>query len=1015
MSLRTGAPMRRGWTRWAALIAVAVAAVLTRSGPSAGAATVGGPELALSSGQSSYRPGAAVPLDVTVTNGASTACALASTADGSLLVTSASRNGAALIPAYSVAEYLDGATAPLDGHVSTVAPGRSVTFTVVPDAPGELQTQTPVLGESDLVTAWSLAATGSYRFTLAYQVSPSAGDGACAGESNRVTVAFRIGAATSRPWLIPVVAGAAAVLLIALLVLALRRRRRARGRRGSAGVVTVLTTTALAMAALTLVRASPASAAIVVDPGSGPASAGNAAAYDACAGLINKFDPSLLPGFDRPGISLTIHEAPWGLHTQTIYNSNSVTINWDPNFRGRLPGDSVPADPCASLYHELAHARDHLNGTLSNQECDDTGISDSEVLATIEENQYRAANGLDPRQTYGGHLLPSGTGDCTPPSSKLAKLIGGWINGDPHLKTFDGQRYDFQAVGEFTAVTSTAGDLTVQIRQAAFETSTTVAVSSAVAMNVSGTHLGFYLADGAIVVHRSGAADAVPAGKTALAGGATLDRVADPYNGDEYLVTWSDGTSVSVVRAGVYGLVVTIAPSASRAKTLSGLLGNFDGDPSNDLALPGAKPITATFGALYPAYADGWRVTAATSLFDYAPGTSTATFTDRSFPARPTAALSTTQRSAALGACTAAGVTNPVDLQDCELDVALTGSAAFAISAAELEQSSLSGPSGGTGAAPVSPSTGQTMTATVSAPNSVAHVTFTATAGQRLHVQVVSTTLPNQCGTLTVRGPDDNVLATGCTVPGDAVDGLLLPHSGEYTIYVDPGGGATGAITLTTTLSQDVVVSATIDGPAVTATIAEPGAQAQVSFAASAGQKVFVDVPDVSLPNQCPLELTSTVTDIVAEGCISNHAGYIDATVLPATGTYTVTIDPSGEFTGSVTVRVIADHDQHQQTTVGGPPVTLTVGQPGAVSDLTFSGTAGEKVDVTSAPSASLAHACDLQVVAPDQSLLNYLCTGGSAPSVGTVTVPKDGTYTLVLDPGATAVGSVDLSVAAGH
>ena len=1017
------------WARRSALLAAVLASgvgalVLASVPASAAAPSDSSPYLSVSTAHSSFRPGVSVPLNVTVSNRSSAACGLAGVADGSLLVTSATRNGVSLVPSNTDAEYLDGASGVIAGHFTTVAPGRSVTFASVGAAPGTIEEQSPVSGGSQLITSWSIATAGTYRFSLAYEVSPLAGDKACSGESNPVAVAFRIGAPRSRQWLIVGIGVGVGVALLVLLIgsFLVRRRNRIRRRRslGSAGAITVVIALGIATVALPVLRAAPAFALTGFNPGTGSDSSSNTADFSTCVGRINKFDPSLFPSFNRPGVSLTINAGPYGLGTRTTWGSASpdTTVWWDPNYRDQF-ADGVIADPCASLFHELTHARDHDNGTLSKVECDGTGIEDDEVFATLAENSYRKANGLLPRESYGPDALPSSMAACTPPPSLLTK-IKAWINGDPHVMTFDGQHYDFQAVGEFTAVTSATGDLTVQVRQAAFQSSRTVAVNSALAMNVSGTRLGFYLADGVIDVHRDGAAAGVAAGTTALTGGATLEQISDPNHGAEYVVTWADGTTVSVWRASVYGLVVTIAPSPNRAKTLSGLLGNFDGDPKNDVELPGGKVITPTFASLYPAYADAWRVTSATSLFDYASGTNTTTFTDRSFPSKPVTAggLTSAQRNSALMACTIAGVTDPTDLADCELDVALTGSVAFAISAGDIAQSRFPGPAtpavGSSGSSPPASSAGQTTTATVSPPNTVAHVRFTGTRGQRVHVQVLSTTLPTQCGVVALHGPDDNVLATGCTKPGDAIDGFLLPSNGEYDIYVDPTGGAVGQITLDVSLSQDQIVATTIGGSPVTATIAAPGDQAQITFPGTAGQKIFVNATDVSLPDQCALQLAGPTDYQLALGCIANKSGYIDGTVLPTTGTYTMTLDPAGESTGSATVTVIEDHDQHLQTTVGGSAVTATVAQPGAVSDVTFPGTAGETIAVKGSASTQ-PHQCDISVVAPGQSILKLLCDEGDSGPLGTITLPVSGTYTLVLDPSDRGIGQLDLMIATAN
>lgn len=51
----------------------------------------------------------------------------------------------------------------------------------------------------------------------------------------------------------------------------------------------------------------------------------------------------------------------------------------------------------------------------------------------------------------------------------------------------------------------------------------------------------------------------------------------------------------------------------------------------------GPKPVAipARYNLLNHHFADAWRVTNTTTLFDYAPGTSTADFTDRNWPPEP--------------------------------------------------------------------------------------------------------------------------------------------------------------------------------------------------------------------------------------------------------------------------------------------------------------------------------------------------------------------------------------------
>ena len=61
-------------------------------------------------------------------------------------------------------------------------------------------------------------------------------------------------------------------------------------------------------------------------------------------------------------------------------------------------------------------------------------------------------------------------------------------NGDPHLLTTNGFRYDFQAAGEFTLLRSPDGSLEIQARQEPYPTSSSrdVAINTSVAARANG-------------------------------------------------------------------------------------------------------------------------------------------------------------------------------------------------------------------------------------------------------------------------------------------------------------------------------------------------------------------------------------------------------------------------------------------------------------------------------------------------------------------------------------------------
>jgi hypothetical protein len=295
----------------------------------------------------------------------------------------------------------------------------------------------------------------------------------------------------------------------------------------------------------------------------------------------------------------------------------------------------------------------------------------------------------------------------------------GW--GDPHITTVDGVHYDFQSAGEFTAL---RGDgLEIQTRQTAVATTflpganpytglpTCVAIYSAVAARVC-DHLVSYQPNISGVPDPSGLqlrVDGVlttlgPEGIDLRCGpivkSPTRDAIATPLTGgrivkspvgDGIEIHYSDGTQLVVTPAwwpdqqkwylnvNVYGTTAT-----------EGIFGKLAKDswlpalPDGTSLGPKPESLHQRYVGLYEKFADAWRVTDATSLFDYAPGTSTATFTLGDWPRENPKSCAIPEQPSA----------EPVDVgvaekhcsaivdknmkADCVFDVSVTGHTGFA-------------------------------------------------------------------------------------------------------------------------------------------------------------------------------------------------------------------------------------------------------------------------------------------------------------------------------------------------
>lgn len=262
--------------------------------------------------------------------------------------------------------------------------------------------------------------------------------------------------------------------------------------------------------------------------------------------------------------------------------------------------------------------------------------------------------------------------------------------GDPHIQTFDGARYSFQTVGEFVLMKSSNG-MEVQARQGA--QGDDFSVNTAVAMNVGGDRVALYMRstpDGINTTPlRINSQPIVTHGAKAifLPSGGTVRKT-----GKVYLITWPTGEKVQATTSGSVGrgfLNVSVVINECNKGFVTGLLGNANGNRRDDFdremdfssVNAAADPfdlfdtrVNSTIQRRNLAYianivADRFRVTPATSLFDYPFGRSTYDFTDRSFPRvhRTVHDLSRSRFNNARENCLRAGVSQ-ADLNGCIFD-----------------------------------------------------------------------------------------------------------------------------------------------------------------------------------------------------------------------------------------------------------------------------------------------------------------------------------------------------------
>lgn len=255
--------------------------------------------------------------------------------------------------------------------------------------------------------------------------------------------------------------------------------------------------------------------------------------------------------------------------------------------------------------------------------------------------------------------------------------------GDPWLITPDGYHYGFQAVGDYILVKSTemSDPFEVQARFQPFPGHWSG--NAALAIRVLNSTVNIYAnADESFEVYIDGSF--VSEGAYELSGGGSV-----AFAGTRATVTWPDLTQVTIVlHRETLGAVTVVLPPSRRGK-VEGLLGNFDGDPDNDIQIRnGEVLVDPSDEELYQDYRWSWRVPFGSdeSLFWYGPD-----YWDPLFPTNIVRLEDLDFEAVRWAAeiCTQVGIVDQNVLRSCIFDVAVTGDEGWATVAAGVDPSIL--------------------------------------------------------------------------------------------------------------------------------------------------------------------------------------------------------------------------------------------------------------------------------------------------------------------------------------
>ncbi|HVG92574.1 MAG TPA: hypothetical protein VNB54_13860, partial [Alphaproteobacteria bacterium] len=244
------------------------------------------------------------------------------------------------------------------------------------------------------------------------------------------------------------------------------------------------------------------------------------------------------------------------------------------------------------------------------------------------------------------------------------------------------------------------------------------------------------------------------------------------------------------------------------------------------------------------------------------------------------------------------------------------------------------------------------------------------------------------------------------------IDSMTVPTTGTYTVLVDPGGTATGSVTLQLNTFGDLSGTITIGTP-LTVTTTGAGQNARYTFSGTAGQQISLTMTNSTYTGCIALNTSILKPDGTTLGStgICGSSGFIDSMTIPVAGTYTVFVNPGGTATGSVTL-LLNTFTDISGTITPGTPLSVTTTTAGQNARYTFSGTAGQQASFSLTNSTYTGCiALNVSILKPDGTTLNSTGICGASGSAGPTALATTGTYTVLVDPGGTSTGSVTVTV----
>ena len=302
------------------------------------------------------------------------------------------------------------------------------------------------------------------------------------------------------------------------------------------------------------------------------------------------------------------------------------------------------------------------------------------------------------------------------------------------------------------------------------------------------------------------------------------------------------------------------------------------------------------------------------------------------------------------------------------------------------------------------------LTVPTTAPGQNATYTFTGTINTSLSLNLTNVTIQD-LKVRVVKPDGTNLIVKTVGTSGGFAEPVKLTVGGQYKVVVDPQSSFYGSVTVGLYVVPASTPATMALGTPVTITTTVPGQNATRTFTGTSGHRLSFQFSGVTMASvKVIVKGPGANPPTVMQRTFGVDGDFVEPVTLSATGTYTVTIDPQGASTGSVTL-TFYDVPADVAPPSGTASCTTTV--PGQNCKLTLPVNSGTRsITVTTNVPADPGQTQSVGLtVNQGTTWIGFGTSGPSGPPSFDVSFPSNGTYTIVVDPFGAATGTTSVAI----